>query len=131
MVKNRIILLLLLASVNSFVVGCESRILVHFIPGKGCTYVQKRGDRVEDIFSLTVIGDHSQVTDGERAFQSALVKLSLQKDQIVEVNKCGVGSCPKIGDHRCMSCKQAFYCSVVCQLADWKKHKPTCHVSSK
>jgi hypothetical protein len=67
MVKNRIILLLLLASVNSFVVGCESRILVHFIPGKGCSYVQKRGD--EDIFRLTVVGDHSQVTDGERALK--------------------------------------------------------------
>ena len=131
MVKNRIILLLLLASVNSFVVGSDSKILVHFIPGKGCSYVQKRGYEIKDIFRLTVVGDHSKVTDSERALKSALAKLIRQKDQVVEVNKCGVGSCPNIGDHRCIRCKQAFYCSVVCQLADWNKHKPTCNARSK
>lgn len=30
---------------------------------------------------------------------------------------------------RCAKCRTALYCSLECQKADWKSHKPTCHLA--
>ncbi|KAH0829195.1 hypothetical protein J3R83DRAFT_2743 [Lanmaoa asiatica] len=35
-------------------------------------------------------------------------------------------SCGKEGDLRCSGCKRVWYCSKVCQRADWKMHKKDC-----
>jgi hypothetical protein len=39
----------------------------------------------------------------------------------------GDGCCEK-ALHKCGVCKMAGYCSVKCQKADWKSHKPFCRV---
>ena len=42
---------------------------------------------------------------------------------------CGCDVCRSkspTGMKRCSICKNAYYCSVTCQKADWKTHKPNC-----
>lgn len=123
--KTSGIVLFLLAIINSITWAADSRILVHAIPGIGVVYVQKRGER-EGVFVLKVEGDHSKVTLAQEAFECALARLSNQTVQEVTLHKCGVAACPMIGSAKCSKCKTQFYCSTVCQRADWKAHKPTC-----
>eukprot|EP00041_Stephanoeca_diplocostata_P022810 m.547650 g.547650 ORF g.547650 m.547650 type:complete len:845 (+) comp22156_c1_seq3:148-2682(+) len=46
------------------------------------------------------------------------------------VGKCDHGSCFRAGKRsefkRCSACKRVFYCSAVCQKADWPSHKTAC-----
>lgn len=39
--------------------------------------------------------------------------------------KCAV--CDQKSSSKCSNCKQAFYCSVGHQKADWRRHKSECH----
>ncbi|KAF4039103.1 MYND finger [Phytophthora infestans] len=39
---------------------------------------------------------------------------------------CGADRCSKNGTLRCSRCRAQFYCSPVCQKADWKLHKAGC-----
>ncbi|XP_052274096.1 uncharacterized protein LOC127874031 isoform X3 [Dreissena polymorpha] len=34
--------------------------------------------------------------------------------------------CQRVGAHKCAKCKRTWYCTRVCQAADWKRHKPGC-----
>lgn len=42
--------------------------------------------------------------------------------------KCA--KCSKEAFKRCSKCKNVWYCSRECQVADWKEHKPKCAVEA-
>ena len=40
---------------------------------------------------------------------------------------CSNPGCDQPGTSSCSACKTTFYCGVICQTADWPKHKEECH----
>jgi hypothetical protein len=44
---------------------------------------------------------------------------------------CSAKGCSNTGLLRCSSCKKDAYCSVACQRAHWRNHRPTCRKTSK
>ena len=45
---------------------------------------------------------------------------------IAEVKPCSNPGCDQLGTSSCSACKTTFYCSVICQTADWTHHKEEC-----
>ena len=43
-----------------------------------------------------------------------------------EVKPCSNPGCDQPGTKSCSACKTTFYCCVICQTADWTKHKEEC-----
>ena len=43
-----------------------------------------------------------------------------------EVKPCSNSGCDQPGTKSCSACKTTFYCCVICQTADWTKHKEEC-----
>ena len=46
--------------------------------------------------------------------------------EIAEVKLCANPGCDQPGTKSCSACKTTFYCSVICQTADWVHHKEEC-----
>ena len=46
--------------------------------------------------------------------------------EAAEVKSCFNPGCDQPGTKSCSACKTTFYCSVICQTADWTKHKEEC-----
>ena len=46
--------------------------------------------------------------------------------EAAEVSLCSNPGCNQPGTKSCSACKTTFYCSVVCQTADWVHHKEEC-----
>ena len=44
----------------------------------------------------------------------------------VEEKSCSNPGCDQPGTNSCSACKTTFYCGVICQTADWPKHKGEC-----
>ena len=42
------------------------------------------------------------------------------------VETCSNPGCDQPGTKSCSACKTTFYCSVICQTADWNHHKEEC-----
>ena len=45
---------------------------------------------------------------------------------VAEVKPCSNPGCDQPGTKSCSACKTTFYCCVICQTADWTKHKEEC-----
>ena len=45
---------------------------------------------------------------------------------MAEVKTCSNPGCDQPGTKSCSACKTTFYCCVICQTADWTKHKEEC-----
>ena len=45
---------------------------------------------------------------------------------MAEVKPCSNPGCDQPGTKSCSACKTTFYCCVICQTADWTKHKEEC-----
>ena len=45
---------------------------------------------------------------------------------MAEVKSCSNPGCDQPGTKSCSACKTTFYCCVICQTADWTKHKEEC-----
>ena len=46
--------------------------------------------------------------------------------EATEVKTCSNPGCDQPGTKSCSACKTTFYCCVICQTADWIKHKEEC-----
>ena len=46
--------------------------------------------------------------------------------EATEVKPCSNPGCDQPGTNSCSACKTTFYCCVICQTADWTKHKEEC-----
>ena len=46
--------------------------------------------------------------------------------EAAEVATCSNPGCDQPGTKSCSACKTTFYCCVICQTADWTKHKEEC-----
>ena len=46
--------------------------------------------------------------------------------EVTEVKPCSNPGCDQPGTKSCSACKTTFYCCVICQTADWTKHKEEC-----
>ena len=46
--------------------------------------------------------------------------------EVAEVKPCSNPGCDQPGTKSCSACKTTFYCCVICQTADWTKHKEEC-----
>ena len=46
--------------------------------------------------------------------------------EAAEVKPCSNPGCDQPGTKSCSACKTTFYCSVICQTADWTNHKEEC-----
>ena len=46
--------------------------------------------------------------------------------EVAEVKHCSNPGCDQPGTKSCSACKTTFYCCVICQTADWTKHKEEC-----
>ena len=46
--------------------------------------------------------------------------------EVAEVATCSNPGCDQPGTKSCSACKTTFYCCVICQTADWTKHKEEC-----
>ena len=46
--------------------------------------------------------------------------------EVAEVKPCSNPGCDQPGTKSCSACKTTFYCCVICQTADWSKHKEEC-----
>ena len=46
--------------------------------------------------------------------------------EVTEVKPCSNPGCDQPGTKSCSACKTTFYCCVICQTADWNKHKEEC-----
>ena len=46
--------------------------------------------------------------------------------EVAEVKLCANPGCDQPGTKSCSACKTTFYCSVICQTADWVHHKEEC-----
>ena len=46
--------------------------------------------------------------------------------EATEVKPCSNPGCDQPGTNSCSACKTTFYCCVICQTADWIKHKEEC-----
>ena len=46
--------------------------------------------------------------------------------EVPEVKPCSNPGCDQPGTKSCSACKTTFYCCVICQTADWTKHKEEC-----
>ena len=46
--------------------------------------------------------------------------------EVTEVKPCSNPGCDQPGTKSCSACKTTFYCSVICQTANWTKHKEEC-----
>ena len=47
--------------------------------------------------------------------------------EVAEVKPCSNPGCDQPGTKSCSACKTTFYCCVICQTADWIKHKEECY----
>ena len=47
-------------------------------------------------------------------------------DETAEAKPCSNPGCDQPGTKSCSACKTTFYCSVICQTADWDHHKEEC-----
>ena len=45
---------------------------------------------------------------------------------VAEVKPCSNPGCDQPGTKSCSACKTTFYCCVICQTANWTKHKEEC-----
>ena len=45
---------------------------------------------------------------------------------VADVKPCSNPGCDQPGTKSCSACKTTFYCCVICQTADWIKHKEEC-----
>ena len=46
--------------------------------------------------------------------------------EVAEVKNCSNPGCDEPGTSACSACKTSFYCSVICQTANWVHHKKEC-----
>ena len=46
--------------------------------------------------------------------------------EVAEVKPCSNLGCDQPGTKSCSACKTTFYCCVICQTANWTKHKEEC-----
>ena len=46
--------------------------------------------------------------------------------EVAEVKPCSNSGCDQPGTKSCSACKTTVYCCVICQTADWTKHKEEC-----
>ena len=46
--------------------------------------------------------------------------------EVAEVKPCSNPGCDQPGTKSCSACKTTVYCCVICQTADWTKHKEEC-----
>ena len=46
--------------------------------------------------------------------------------EVAEVKPCSNPGCDQPGTNQCSACKTTVYCCVICQTADWPKHKEEC-----
>ena len=46
--------------------------------------------------------------------------------EVAEVPPCCNPGCDQPGTKACSACKSSFYCSVICQTANWPSHKEEC-----
>ena len=46
--------------------------------------------------------------------------------EVAEIKTCSNPGCDQPGTKSCSACKTTFYCCVICQTADWPKHKEEC-----
>ena len=46
--------------------------------------------------------------------------------EVTEVKPCSNPGCDQAGTKSCSACKTTFYCCVICQTANWTKHKEEC-----
>ena len=46
--------------------------------------------------------------------------------EVAEIKTCSNPGCDQPGTKSCSACKTTFYCCVICQTADWTKHKEEC-----
>ena len=47
-------------------------------------------------------------------------------DEVAKKKPCSNPGCDQPGTKSCSACKTTFYCSVICQTADWINHKEVC-----
>ena len=46
--------------------------------------------------------------------------------EVAEIKPCSNPGCDQPGTKSCSACKTTFYCCVICQTANWTKHKEEC-----
>jgi zinc finger MYND domain-containing protein 10 len=69
--------------------------------------------------------DRASSAEGAAAVRELAGVFSDQKfEELSEKPQCG--KCGKPATKRCSRCKNEWYCSRACQVADWTRHKPSC-----
>lgn len=57
------------------------------------------------------------------------VKRAKMNEEVGDDIPCEAASCERFAKHECSSCKNAFYCSMDCQISDWNNgHQSTCNI---